>query len=83
MHGPGTWPLTDTQDGDGMRAQYYFNSIDYTPLMRALLINLDQWVSKDIDPPPSSHPKISDGTAVDPNFLREKFSKIPIKVSSH
>ena len=83
MHGPGTWPLTDTQDGDGMRAQYYFNSIDYTPLMRALLINLDQWVSKDIDPPPSSHPKISDGTAVDPNFLREKFSKIPIKFPEH
>jgi hypothetical protein len=83
MHGPGLWPLTDTQDADGMKAQNYFNSIDYTPLMRALLVNLDQWVSKDIDPPPSSHPKISEGTAVDPNFLREKFSKIPIKFPEH
>ena len=51
MHGPGIWPPTDTQDVDGMRGQNLLNSIDYTPLMRALLVNLDNWVSKDINPP--------------------------------
>ena len=78
MHGPGVWPPTDTQEADGMRGQNYLNSIDYTPLMRALLINLDKWASEGVEPPESSHPKVSDGTAVDPNSLREKYSKIPI-----
>ena len=76
MHGPGVWPPTDTQEADGMRGQNYLNSIDYTPLMRALLSNLDKWASQGIEPPDSSHPKVSDGTAVDPNSLREKYSSI-------
>ena len=83
MHGPGIWPLTNIQEVDGMKAQNYFNSIDYTPLMRALLINLDNWVSRGIEPPNSSHPKINDGTGVTPNSLREKFSKIPIDFPEH
>jgi hypothetical protein len=82
-HSIGTWPLSDKQEVDGMRAQYFLNSIDYTPLMRALLINLDNWVSKNIKPPDNSYPKISEGTAVDPNSLREKFSKIPIDFPEH
>ena len=83
MHGPGVWPPTDTQEADGMRGQNYLNSIDYTPLMRALLINLDKWASEGVEPPESSHPKVSDGTAVDPNSLREKYSKIPINFPEH
>ena len=83
MHGPGVWPPTDTQEADGMRGQNYLNSIDYTPLMRALLINLDKWASEGVEPPDSSHPKVSDGTAVDPNSLREKYSKIPINFPEH
>ena len=83
MHGPGIWPPTDTQDVDGMRGQNLLNSIDYTPLMRALLVNLDNWVSKDINPPQSQHPKISDGTAVNPNSLREKYIKIPMSFPEH
>ena len=83
MHGPGVWPPTDTQEADGMRGQNYLNSIDYTPLMRALLSNLDKWASEGIEPPESSHPKLSDGTAVDPNSLREKYSKIPINFPEH
>ncbi len=83
MHGPGVWPPTDTQEADGMKGQNYLNSIDYTPLMRALLTNLDKWASEGIEPPESSHPKVSDGTAVDPNSLREKYSKIPINFPEH
>ena len=83
MHGPGIWPPTDTQLADGMKGQNYLNSIDYTPLMRALLVNLDNWVSKNIEPPESQHPKVSDGTAVNPNLLREKYSKIPMKFPEH
>ncbi len=83
MHGPGIWPPTDTQEADGMRGQNYLNSIDYTPLMRALLVNLDNWVSNNTEPPESNHPKVSDNTAVNPNSLREKYTKIPISFPEH
>jgi len=83
MHGPGIWPPTDTQSADGMRGQNYLNSIDYTPLMRALLVNLDNWVSENILPPESQHPKLSDDSAVNPNSLREKYSKIPMSFPEH
>ena len=71
------------KDVDGMKGQNLLNSIDYTPLMRALLVNLDNWVSKNITPPQNEHPKISDGTAVNPNSLREKYSKIPMSFPEH
>ena len=83
MHGPGIWPPTDTQEADGMRGQNYLNSIDYTPLMRALLVNLDNWVSNNTEPPESNHPRVSDNTAVNPNSLREKYTKIPISFPEH
>jgi len=44
---------------------------------RALLIALDQWVSRGVDPPPSRIPKIADGTLVDLETWREAFPKIP------
>ena len=40
-----------------------FNTVDYRPLLRAMLVILDRWV-KDGTPPPSRHPRIDDGTLV-------------------
>ena len=51
--------------------------------MRALLVNLDNWVSNNTEPPESNHPKVSDNTAVNPNSLREKYTKIPISFPEH
>jgi hypothetical protein len=38
------------------------NPADYRPLLRALLVALDEWVRTGKEPPPSTYPRISDGT---------------------
>ncbi|MFW6174240.1 MAG: alpha/beta hydrolase domain-containing protein, partial [Chloroflexota bacterium] len=77
MHGPGSWPPTDTLATEGLRGQHLMNTVDYRPLLRALLAALDDWVSEDREPPESSHPRLSDGTAVPPHSLESAFRGIP------
>ena len=78
-HGTGTWPPTDTSDsGEGVsRTQNMRSTIDYTPLLRACLENLDRWVAEGVDPPQSRHPRLDDGTAVPPARLRNVMDAIP------
>ena len=64
QHQPGVLPPTTTAGGDGARPRYPTNTVDYRPLLRAALVNLDAWVSEGVEPPPSQHPRIADGTAV-------------------
>ncbi|MDA0353710.1 MAG: alpha/beta hydrolase domain-containing protein [Chloroflexi bacterium] len=64
QHVPGTMPPDSAAGGDGARPRYARNTVDYRPLLRAALINLDAWVSQRIEPPPSRYPRIADGTAV-------------------
>ncbi|PYM19174.1 MAG: hypothetical protein DMD81_04245 [Candidatus Rokuibacteriota bacterium] len=81
-HGLGVWPPTDTQiaaadaTGNVERTQNLRGTIDYAPLLRACLVNLDRWVTEGIEPPPSRHPRIDDGTAVAPETLRAFFDLI-------
>jgi len=51
---------------DGTLGRYEPNNIDYRPLLRAALVNLDRWVSQGVEPPPSKHPRVDDGTALSP-----------------
>jgi hypothetical protein len=44
--------------------QQFTNGTNAEPVLRALLVALDDWVSRGIEPPPSAVPKKSDGTAV-------------------
>ena len=76
-HRSGVLPLTDTNPLDGSRGQQSFNSVDYTPLLRAALTRLDRWVSASEAPPPSKHPRIDDGSAVQPSELAATFGAIP------
>ncbi len=62
-HGSGTLPLTDLA-ADGSRSRYFLNSIDYTPLLRAVLVNLDAWASHGVEPPASRVPLLANGTLV-------------------
>jgi hypothetical protein len=64
QHGPGTVPLVDTDSNSGARGINGFNAVDYVPLLRAALVNLDRWVTEDVPPPPSVFPHLADGTAV-------------------
>lgn len=77
QHGAGALPLTDRNALDGSRAQYPFNSVDYTPLLRAALVNLDAWVSRGAEPPALQVPRLSDGTAVSPADMAPTFPAIP------
>jgi hypothetical protein len=40
--------------------------LDRTPVVRALLGAMDEWVTEGIEPPPSRYPKIADGTLTKP-----------------
>ena len=42
------------------------NPLVANPVLRALLVDLDQWVSAGADPPPSKLPRVADGTLVAP-----------------
>ena len=59
QHGPGSGLVASRGSG-----QLPTNPADYTPLMRALVVALDVWVSESKEPPPSLYPRIADGTLV-------------------
>jgi hypothetical protein len=82
-HGLGIWPPTDTQpapaDPTGAvdRSRHLRGVLDYSPLLRACLVHLDRWVVEGVEPPPSRHPRLADGTAVPPERLDREFARIP------
>ncbi len=77
QHGLGTLPLHDGGSPDGARGTHPLNSVDYIALMRAALVNLDQWVTAGIAPPPSRFPRLADGTAVPMPTALAPFRTIP------
>jgi Alpha/beta hydrolase domain len=77
QHGIGVFPPITVRPTDGIRGQLPFNTVDYTPLLRAALTNLDRWVTLGAPPPPSCHPRLADGTAVLSQTLTAAFAKIP------
>jgi Alpha/beta hydrolase domain len=77
QHTPGDLLLTDTGTADDSRGQQRPNSVDYRPLLRAALVNLDRWVSAGQTPPPSLHPRLDDGTAVPPTHTAATFQAMP------
>jgi hypothetical protein len=58
QHGPATFPPVRTV------TKNLPNPNPYTWSMRALLVAMDNWVAKDIEPPPSQYPKIADNKLV-------------------
>jgi hypothetical protein len=77
QHGPGNLLLTDTGTADDSRGQHRPNSVDYRPLLRAALVNLDRWVTAGQTPPPNCHPRLNDGTAVPPTYTAATFQALP------
>ncbi len=82
-HGLGVWPPSDTTavaaDPSGWteRSQNLRGTVNYGRLLRACLVNLDRWVTHGVEPPPSRHPRLDDGTAVPPESLEKAFARIP------
>jgi hypothetical protein len=77
QHSPGNLQFTDTGTRDDALGQHQPNSVDYRPLLRAALVNLDRWVTAGTPPPPSRHPRFDDGTAVPPAHTAATFQAIP------
>ncbi|MDF1858978.1 MAG: alpha/beta hydrolase domain-containing protein [Verrucomicrobiales bacterium] len=47
------------------------------PVLRALLVAMDEWITKEEEPPPSRYPRIDEGTLVDLETFRKQFPSIP------
>jgi hypothetical protein len=58
-HGPGSWPPADSA-----MQPLKVNPNDYRWAQRALLVALDRWTRQGVEPPPSRHPQLSNGTLV-------------------
>ena len=83
QHGSGVFPPIEVREGDGVRGQLPFNTVDYSPLHRAALVNLDRWVSGGKPAPPSRHPSLSHGSAVESRTILGRFAKLPgVRVAS-
>jgi hypothetical protein len=53
------------------------NNLNHYRVLRALVLALDRWVRDGIEPPPSTYPRIADGTLVSVGAFREAFPHIP------
>jgi len=53
------------------------NPMNHYRAMRALLLALDRWVRDDSEPPPSTYPRIADGTLVTVAAYKTAFPRIP------
>jgi Alpha/beta hydrolase domain len=77
QHTPGVLPPPDADPNTGSRGLQTFNVVDYAPLLRAALVNLDRWVTDGVEPPPSAVPRLADGTATPAATTRARFAAIP------
>jgi hypothetical protein len=77
QHSSGSLPQRDRDANEGNRGRYGFNLVDYTPLVRGALVNLDLWAREGIDPPESNHPRLADGTLVEAAGVLKTFSSLP------
>ncbi len=53
------------------------NPLSVNVVQRAMLVNLDRWVSADVEPPPSRYPTIENGELMTAVEHRERFPAIP------
>ena len=77
QHPLGTFPLSNLDPVNGHQGQQGFNWVDYRPLLRAALVNLDRWVTLDTKPPDSKYPRLDQNTAVPPESLTGFLASIP------
>jgi hypothetical protein len=77
QHTPGALPPLAADPNTGARGLQPFNVVDYAPLLRAALVNLDRWVREGAEPPPSAFPRLADGTAIRAESTAAVFRCIP------
>ena len=75
-HGAGMVP-PPAADPKGARTANTRNTVNYGPPLRALFVALEEWVVRGVEPPPSSVPRLADGSAASREALLEWFSRVP------
>jgi hypothetical protein len=81
QHQAGSLPQRDRDANEGSHGRYGFNLVDYGPLMRAALVNLDAWARDGLEPPPSAHSRIADGTLVEAAQVFETIGRLPAVIT--
>ncbi len=66
-------PVSHKLAHSGDRVRYPMNTVSYTPLIRAALLNLLEWIEGTSIPPLSQIPRVADGTLVDRKTVIGKF----------
>lgn len=77
QHLPGYPGQSRVHPGTGTVARYPLNIVDYSPLLRAALMNLDRWVVDEVEPPPSRHPRLADASAVERSAITRVYATFP------
>ncbi len=77
QHIPRSLPLDNSPGPDGSMGRNPFNIVDFRPLLRAALVNLEKWSEDGIEPPPNKHPRLDNGTAVTRQIALNSLPKIP------
>ena len=76
-HIPGRMTLAEVNLSAFSLGRHPTNTVDYRPLLRAALSNLDSWVSSRKEPPPNCHPRLDDGTTAPPETIESTIRSIP------
>ena len=77
QHGAGSIPQARSMSTEGGQGMYSYNVVDYSPLQRAALVNLDSWITDGTKPPPSTHARIDEETAVPREKVLDSFDRLP------
>ncbi len=80
QHGPGSLPQTHEEGAEGALALYPTNVVDYSPLLRAALVNLEEWIAEGKEPPANAFAQIDHETAATRGDVLEKFKSLPDQV---
>ncbi len=81
QHGGGTVPQGRGAAAEGALGRYAYNVVDYSPLLRAALVNLERWVSEGTEPPPSTYARVESETAVTRSAVLDVFDRFPDQVT--
>ena len=76
-HINGVLPLTDQFSLTGEQLPYPLNTISYTPLLRAVLLNALAWIREELEPPASRYPRLSDDSLVERAVVIDRFLRSP------
>jgi len=77
QHGAGSLPQSHEGAAEGAKGIYPYNVVDYSPLLRAALVNLEEWITSGKEPPPSSHARIDQESAVSRAAVFDTIDQLP------